>query len=326
MQRRKFFTGIAGAGIAAAQTTTTAGTKLKPGDVPRRKFGKTGAEVSIIGQAGGRLPMISRDEAKAVVLRAYELGLNYFDNAHLYGNGSSEEIYGEVLHPFRKELFLTTKSATYTKQGALDDLHKSLKSLRTDYLDLWQIHQVSEMKEVEQIFSPGGSIEAAVQAKKEGKCRFIGFTGHHDPAVHMEMLKRFHDYDTILMPLHPADPSYLSFEKQVLPIAIERGMGIQGMKSTANAKLLSILPVRDCIRYVLSLPVHCLAVGCTTPGQIEDDVRIAKEFRKLDEGQLAELRKRAQTMAGPALEDWKRNTERADSGVRYRDGLGVIEG
>jgi len=324
MQRRTFFSGAAAAGIAAAQSNSN-GLKLKAGDVPRRKFGKTGVEVSLIGQAGGRLPMIPREEAKAVVLRAYELGLNYFDNARLYGNGTSEEVYGEVLQPFRKELFLTTKSATYTKEGALDDLHKSLKALRTDYLDLWQIHQVSQMKEVEQIFAPGGSIEAAVQAKKEGKCRFIGFTGHHDPAVHMEMLKRFQDYDTILMPLHPADTHYLSFEKQVLPIAIQRGMGIQGMKSTANAKLLSAFAVRECIRYVLSQPVHCLAVGCTTIGQIEDDVRIAREFKPLTEEQLAGIRKRAKQLAGPGLEDWKRNTQTANDRLRYRDGVGVID-
>jgi len=321
MQRRTFFSGAAAAaGLASAQSQS--GTKA--GDVPRRRFGKTGVDVSIIGQAGGRLGMVTREEAKAVTLRAYQLGLNYFDNARLYNNGVSEEIYGEVLQPYRKELFLTTKSATYTKQGALADLEKSLKAMRTDYVDLWQIHQVGEMKEVEQIFAPGGSIEAAVQAKKEGKARFIGFTGHRDPAVHMEMLKRFQNWDTILMPLNPADTHYLSFETQVLPIAVKRGMGIQGMKSTANAKLLSALAVRDCIRYVLSQPIHCLAVGCTTIGQIEDDVRIAKEFKALNETELATLRKRAQRLSGPALEDWKKNTQTAENGHIYRDGQGVI--
>ncbi len=322
MQRRTFFSGVAAAGLAAAQTQTG---KPKAGDVPRRKFGKTGVEVSLIGQAGGRLGMVPREEAKAVVRRAYELGLNYWDNARLYNNGVSEEIYGEVLQPYRKELFLTTKSATYTKQGALDDLEKSLKALRTDYVDLWQIHQVGEMKEVEQIFAPGGSIEAAVQAKKQGKARFIGFTGHRDPEVHMEMLKRFQDWDTILMPLNPADPHYLSFEKQVLPIALQRRMGMQGMKRSGNAKRLSVMSVRDCIRYVLSQPVHCLAVGCTTVGQIEDDVRIAKEFQPLSETEMAGLRKRAQRMAGPALEDWKKNTQTAGNGIVYRDGMGLVE-
>jgi predicted aldo/keto reductase-like oxidoreductase len=320
MRRRTFFTSAAAAaGAATAQSTSS----VRPGDIPKRRFGKTGAEVSIVGQAGGRFPMITAEEAKAIVRRAYDLGLNYFDNARLYWNGRSEEIMGEVLHPYRKELFITTKSATYTKEGALKDLHASLKALRTDYVDLWQIHQVGEMKEVEQIFGPGGSIEAFEQAKKEGKCRFIGFTGHRDPHVHLEMLKRYDKYDTILMPLNPADPSYLSFEKMVLPIAIQRGMGIQGMKGTANSKLLHSIPVRDCIRYVLSLSgVHCLAVGCTTLGQIEDDVRIAKEFKAMDETQLAALRKRAERFGGPALEDWKKNTQQAEAFV-YRDGIAV---
>ena len=136
----------------------------------------------------------------------------------------------------------------------------SLKALKTDYLDLWQIHQVGEMKEVEQIFGPGGSIEAFEQAKKQGKCRFIGFTGHRDPKVHLEMLKRYDKYDTILMPLNPADPGYLSFEKMVLPVAVQRGMGIQGMKSTANSGLLHSITLKDCLTYVLSLPIHCLAL------------------------------------------------------------------
>jgi uncharacterized protein len=317
MNRRSFFGSAAAVGVASGQNT-----RVRPGDVPRRKFGKTGAEVTLVGQAGGRFGMITADEAKAIVRRAYDLGLNYFDNARLYWNGRSEEIMGEVLQPHRKELFITTKSATYTKEGALKDLHASLKALRTDYVDLWQIHQVGEMKEVEQIFGPGGSIEAFEQAKKEGKCRFIGFTGHRDPAVHLEMLKRYDKYDTILMPLNPADPAYLSFEKQVLPIAVERGMGIQGMKGTANARLLHSMSVRDCLRYVLSLPVHCLAVGCTTLGQIEDDVRIAKEFRPFTESELTALRTRGQKLGGPEVENWKRNTQQAGA-PRYRDGVAV---
>ena len=146
------------------------------------------------------------------------------------------------------------------------------------------------MDEVEQIFAPGGAIEAFEAAKKAGKCRFIGFTGHHDPQVHLAMLKKYDKYDTILMPLNPADPSYLSFEKNVLPIAVERGMGIQGMKSTANSKLLQAISLKDCLSYVLSLPIHCLALGCTTIGQIEDDVRIAQQFKPLAEEQLAQIR------------------------------------
>src|SRR5450432_3250181 len=175
------------------------------------------------------------------------------------------------------------------------------------------------MTEVEQIFAPGGAIEAFVAAKKAGKCRFIGFTGHHDPEVHLAMLKNFDAYDTILMPLNPADPSYLSVEKSVLPVAVQRGLGIQAMKSTANAGLLGDIHLKDCLSYVLSLPVHCLALGCTTVGQIEDDVRIAQQFKPLSEDRMAQLREQGAQFKGPQLEDWKRNTRTSSAGT-HRDG------
>lgn len=313
MRRRTFLGAPAAAGLAM-QGATAAG-----GEIPKRAFGKTGEKLTIVGQAGGRFGMTTYEEAKAITRRAYDLGINYFDCARLYWNGRSEEVYGDALGRVRKNIFLTTKSAERSRKGAEADLEKSLKALRTDYLDLWQIHQVSEMKEVEEIFSPGGAIEAFVAAKKAGKCRFIGFTGHHDPEVHLAMLKKFDAYDTILMPLNPADPSYLSFEKTVLPVAVERGLGIQAMKSTANAGLLPDLHLKDCLSYVLSLPIHCLALGCTTVGQIEDDVRIAQAFQPLNADAMARMRQRAQRAAGPKLENWKRDNTRA-SGPRHYDG------
>src|SRR5579871_832577 len=259
MRRRTFLSTSAIAGLSLPLEA-----KIPQVEIPKRVFGKTGEKLTIIGQAGGRFPLCSFEDAKAVTRRAYELGINYFDCARIYWNGKSEEVYGAVLPPFRKSIFLTTKSPQRTRKGAEDDLVKSLRALKTDYLDLWQIHQVSTMEEVQQIFAPGGAIEAFEAAKKAGKCRFFGFTGHHDPEVHLAMLQHYDKYDSILMPLNPADPSYLSFEKQVLPVAVERGMGIQGMKSTANAGLLSEIHLKDCLEYVLSLPIHCLALGWTT--------------------------------------------------------------
>ncbi len=319
MRRRTFISSAGAVAVAPALSAAETG-KVKPGDIPKRVFGKTGEKLTIIGQAGGRFPMISYEEAKAVTLRAYDLGINYFDTARIYWNGRSEEVYGEVLPPFRKNIFLTTKSPIRDRKGAEQDLDRSLRALKTDHVDLWQIHQVSTLEEVEQIFAPGGAIEAFEAAKKAGKCRFIGFTGHHDPNVHLAMLKRYDKYDTILMPLNPADPSYLSFEKAVLPVAVQRGLGIQGMKSTANAKLLHSFTVKDCLSYVLSLPIHCLALGCTTVGQIEDDVRIAQHFQPMSETELAGLRQKAARFKGPQLEDWKRDTEGAGL-PRYRDGV-----
>jgi len=318
MKRRTFLSTSAAAGLAAC--AWGAGTsEVKAGDIPKRVFGKTGERLTIIGQAGGRFPMCGFEDAKAITLRAYELGVNYFDCARVYWDGRSEEVYGAVLPPFRKHIFMTTKSGQRTKAGAEADLEKSLKAMKTDYLDLWQIHMVNTLEEVEQIFAPGGAMEAFEGAKKAGKCRFIGFTGHHDPQVHLAMLKRYEKFDSILMPLNPADPAYVSFEKQVLPVAVERGMGIQGMKSTANSKLLHTIPVRDCISYVLSLPVSCLTLGCTTLGQIEDDVRIAQGFKPLGEEAMALIREKAAQFKGPGLEDWKINTETGRASG-YRDG------
>jgi predicted aldo/keto reductase-like oxidoreductase len=164
----------------------------------------------------------------------------------------------------RNEVFITTKSSRQTRKDAEEQLHLSLKRLKTDHIDLWQMHGVRDMEEVTQIFSPGGAIEAFEGARKDGKCRFIGFTGHHDPAIHLAMLNAYDKFDSILMPLHVADPSYLSFEKSVLPVAVECGIGIQVMKIFGDAFLLRVLSADECLRYALSLPIHCAAVGCST--------------------------------------------------------------
>jgi predicted aldo/keto reductase-like oxidoreductase len=301
MKRRTAIGGL----MAGALPPLTAA--VIPGDIPMRVFGKTGQKLTVIGQAGGRFPLINDDEAVAVTRRAVEVGINYFDTAAAYWQGHSEEIYGRVLPAVRKKIFLTTKSANRTRAGAMADLEASLKRLKTDYVDLWQVHSINSAEDAATVFAPGGAIEAFEAAKKAGKCRFIGFTGHRDPYGHLEMLKRYDRWDTILMPLHIADPLYLSFEKLVLPVAQERKLGIQGMKNFANSKLLQNFSVKECLTYVLSLPVHCTAIGCTTVGQLEDDVRVAQAFRQLEPDQMAALRKRAEGIKGPLHEDWKKN-------------------
>lgn len=303
MQRRSFVGRILGALAGGSSLGRGA---LKPGDIPKRKFGKTGVEVTIIGMAGGRLAMISREEARQVVRRAWELGINFFDNARSYWDGRSEEVFGEVLAPVRKEIFLTTKTTARTRKGAEAELEASLKALRTDYVDLWQVHALGEMKEIEQILAPGGALEAFEAAKRAGKCRFIGVTGHQDPEVLAEMLRRYDGFDSVFMPLHAADPAYLSFEKRVLPLATARGLGIQAMKTFGNARLMSVLSARECLAYALSLPISTVVVGAITQGQIEDDARFAREFQPLTAAEMERLRQRAAHVAGPALEDWKR--------------------
>jgi predicted aldo/keto reductase-like oxidoreductase len=308
--RRRTFVGGAFAGLSitglGAQTP-----KPKAGGIPMRTFGKTGVKLTVIGQGGARLALLrTREQARAHVRYAYDLGINYFDCAHSYWEGHSEETYGEALAAVRKQVFLTTKSGKRTRKEAEAELDLSLKRLRTDYVDLWQMHGVGESRDVERIFGPGGAIEAFEAAKKAGKCRFFGFTGHHDPHVHVEMLKAYEKWDSILMPLHPADPAYLSFEKIALPAAVERGIAIQGMKNFGNAFLLRVMSVEECLRYVLSLPIHATAVGCSTRGHWADDVRIAQSFRPLARAEMEQLRKAVHGgvggATGPALEYWKR--------------------
>jgi uncharacterized protein len=309
MPRRTFvgavFAGLGVTGLSARPP------RPKAGLTPMREFGKTGVNLTVIGQGGARLALArTKEAARAQVRHAYDLGLNYFDCAHAYWDGHSEEVYGDVLAEVRKDVFITTKCTKRTRQEAEDDLHSSLKSLRTDYVDLWQMHGIQDQSEVDKIFAPGGAIEAFEAAKKAGKCRFFGFTGHHDPHTHVAMLEAYDKWDSILMPLHAADPAYLSFQKITLPLAVQRGIGIQAMKVFANAFLLRVLNAEECLKYALSLPIHCATVGCSTTGQLDDDVRIAQNFKPYTPQEMEDLAKLAVTagpggLKGPALEYWK---------------------
>jgi aryl-alcohol dehydrogenase-like predicted oxidoreductase len=251
----------------------------------------------------------------AVVRRAYELGINYFDMARSYSDGHAEEVYGNAIPPFRKNIFLTTKSGKRTKKEAEEELDISLKTMKTDHVDLWQMHGVNHMRDVEQIFAPGGAIEAFEGAKKAGKCRFIGYSNCRDPQVHVAMLKHAERFDTALMPLHVADTSYssdpkMSFVQTALPAAIERGVGILGIKVFGNAFLLRTFSATNCLKYSLSLPVTACPLGFNTIGQLEDDVRTAQNFKPLTEEEKKALEARAGSTGldiarGPALEYWK---------------------
>jgi len=309
MQRRIFVGGIL-AGLATPRPA-----KPKSGDIPKRNLGRTGEQLTIIGEGGARFHLISFEEGKAVVRRAYDLGINYFDMARSYSEGLAEDVYGAVIPEFRKNVFLTTKSGQRTRKGAEADLETSLKKLKTDHVDLWQMHGVNKMQDVERTFAPGGAIEAFEAAKKVGKCRFIGYSNCRDPEVHVAMLQHAARFDTALMPLHVADTSYsespkMSFEKTALPAALKHPLGIFGIKVFGNAFLLRTFSVGDCLRYTLSLPVTAVPLGFCTIGQLEDDVRIAQNFKPLTEEEMNTLRARAasgkfDTIRGPALEYWK---------------------
>ena len=187
----------------------------------------------------------------------------------------------------------------------------SLRLLKTDYVDLWQVHAVQSQDDIDTILSPGGAIEAFEAAKQAGKCRFIGFTGHYDPEALAALLKAYDTWDTVMMPIHAADHAYLSFEQTTLPVAIERGVGVQAIKIFGKAFLLRSLSPTECLRYALSQPgVHVAICGAATQGQMEDNIRAVQNLRKMTPEAIADVRKRAVVGAGvytgPTMEYWKK--------------------
>lgn len=309
--RRRLFVGGVLAGLSASRTFA-APQKAKAGDIPVTAFGKTGVKVSVVAQGGARMDLHPDVAAAAAhVRRVYDLGLTYFDCARSYWGGRSEEAYGIGLQGVRKNVFLTTKSAQRTARGAQDDLETSLRLLKTDHVDLWQMHTIENQSDIDKILAPGGAMEAFEAAKKAGKCRFIGFTGHFDPAAHAAMLKAYGKWDTVMMPVHAADHAYLSFEKTALPVAKEFGIGVQAIKIFGKANLLRSLNPSECLRYALSQPgVHVAICGAGTQGQMEDNIRTAQNFKPMTPEESADTRKRAITGAGvytgPTLEYWKK--------------------
>jgi aryl-alcohol dehydrogenase-like predicted oxidoreductase len=309
--KRRLFVGGAFAGLSISQTFA-APQKVKAGDIPVVTLGKTGLKVSMIAQGGARMDLHPTVQTAAEhVRRMYDLGLTYFDCARMYWQGRSEEAYGIGLQGVRNNVFLTSKSAQRTAKGAQEDLDTSLRLLKTDHLDLWQMHDLRTQNEINAIFAPGGAMETFEAAKKAGKCRLIGFTGHFDPVIHAAMLKAYDKWDTVMMPIHAADHAYLSFEKTALPVAKELGIGVQAIKIFGKANLLRSLNSTECLRYALSQPgVHVAICGAGTQGQMEDNIRTAQSFKRMTVEEIAATQNKAVTgsgvYTGPTLEYWKK--------------------
>ncbi len=198
-------------------------------EIPKRKLGKTGAAVTIFGLGGEGVLRTQgyEKQAYALINRAIDLGINYFESARAYAD--SESYYGLALKERRKELFLNSKSHARDKKGALQHLHETLRNMKTDYLDLWQIHDVRTEEDLQEIFGSQGALEAFVEAREKGLVGFIGITGHHDPDILKRCMDKF-SFDTVLLPINPAEPHYQSFIDTVLPLARKKKMGIIAMK------------------------------------------------------------------------------------------------
>ena len=259
--------------------------------LPVRTLGKTGARVTVLGLGGeGVLRTFGHDrEAYALINRAIDLGVNYFESARAYSG--SELYYGKALKERRKDIFLASKSHARDRKGALAHLRETLQNMQTDYLDLWQIHDVREEAEVKDIFGPGGAIEAFAEAKEEGLVRHIGVTGHHDPDILVKCIGMF-DFDTVLMPVNPAEPSYKSFLEKVLPAAQAKKMGIVGMKVYCRG-LASRIPwyktMEPFLHFALSHPITTVVVGCDSVEQLEANVTFAARFEPMPGKQMETL-------------------------------------
>lgn len=250
----------------------------------KRKVGKTGFDATIMGLGGeGILRTHGRDkEAYTLINKALDLGVNYYESARAYDG--SEEYYGKALRQRRKDIFLASKSHARTKEGALRHLHETLRNMKTDHLDLWQVHDVRTEEDVEAIFAKGGALEAFAEAKDKGMARFIGITGHQEPAVIKDCIMRY-DFDTVLMPVNPAEPAYKSFLEGVMPLAIEKGMGIIGMKIYIRgftSKLTFYTTMESFFRYALSQPIATAVIGCDSMDQLEENVYFARSFKHMD--------------------------------------------
>ena len=267
-----------------------------PAGMPYRALGRTGERVSLLGLGGahmGHIGDIGEQEAIAVMREAVDVGVNFFDNAWGYSDGVSEERMGSALADgYRERVFLMTKEYSRDPATAIERLEESLRRLRTDVIDLWQLHHIHQPGEPEQIYERG-LLAAALKAREQGKIRYLGFTGHTDPELHLEMIERGYSWDTVQMPVNVFDPHYLSFVEQVLPVAVERKIGVIAMKTLAGTP--GVIPgtgaatVSECLRFAMSLPVATVCSGMDSLDKLRQNVAVAREFAPMDDEQRLAL-------------------------------------
>ncbi|MDX2150572.1 MAG: aldo/keto reductase [Bryobacteraceae bacterium] len=327
MERRSFL----GAGIAATAMSAAAAPAAKHAlpynprthqAMPTRNLGRTGFRVGILslgGQATLEIPG-KEAESEAIIHRAIDLGVNYIDSAAGYGNGASEKHIGLVLKTRRKEVFVTSKTADRTYDGSMRLIDRTLSNMQTDHVDLWQIHNLQTREQLDQIFSASGAMKALERVREQGMATFLGVTGHYEPEVLQEALRRF-PFDTILMAVNAADRHYLSFIEHLLPMAQEQGLGIIGMKIATRGRVLSswvppppeqqperlrtgkpgTLTIEEALAYNLTLPLSTNIIGVDNVQQIEQNVAFAGKFTPLSEAKMRELEKRTLPIARQAL-------------------------
>jgi predicted aldo/keto reductase-like oxidoreductase len=290
------------------------------GKIPRRRLGRTGVEVSMLGLGGHHIGRPKdEDEGIRLVRMAIDHGITFMDNCWDYNGGKSEERMGKALRDgYRQRAFLMTKLDGRTADATTKQLEQSLKRLQTDVIDLVQIHEVIRMEDPDRSFAPGGAIEALVAARKAGKLRFIGFTGHKDPTIHLHMLRtaRAHGFtfDAVQMPINVMDAHFRSFEKQVVPVLLEQKIGLEGMKSMGDGLLLksgAVTP-RECLQYALSAPTSVVITGCESVGVLEQALDVGMRFKPLTDSERQALLARTALLARDGKFELFKTSDRFD--------------
>jgi len=301
VSRREFLGMAVAAGVAGAAGVTGAENLARAAEtksgIAYRTLGKTGEKVSMMGLGGYHIGMQKDEKESIQIIRsAVDNGMNFMDNCWDYNGGESEVRMGKALRDgYRQRVFLMTKLDGHDKTTAAKQIDESLSRLQTDHIDLMQFHEVIRFEDPDKIFAPGGSLEAALEAKKAGKIRYIGFTGHKNPDIHLKMLEtadkhNFH-FDTVQMPLNVMDAHYNSFGEKVLPVLVKKQIGVLGMKPMGSGIILQskvVQPV-ECLHYAMNLPTSVVITGCDSMAILESSLNAARTFKPLSESEVAAL-------------------------------------
>ena len=321
--RREFLgkvaVGVASAGMGDHLNAPAFAAEARHG-IPYRALGRTGERVSCIGLGGyhiGIQPTV--DDSIRIVRTAIDNGINFMDNCWDYSGGDAEVRMGKALRDgYRRRVFLMTKIDSHLADAAAQQIDQCLQRLQTDQIDLLQIHEVIRLDDPDRVFAAGGTMEALLAARQAGKIRFVGFTGHKDPDIHLKMLNMGFDWDTVQMPLNCVDTHHRSFEAKVLPVLVERGIGVLGMKPLAAGEAVrsGTATAEECLRYAMSLPTSVVITGCDTMPILEQAIRVWCNFAPMTPMEMAALRARtAAHNAGGTLEGYK-TSGRFDGTVR----------
>ncbi|MDQ3649189.1 MAG: aldo/keto reductase [Acidobacteriota bacterium] len=321
----------ASAFTSTSQSASTPRTQdVKRGDMIFRKLGRTGEDVSAIGLGGFHIG-VQRDEAESIRLirAAIDRGINFMDNCWDYHDGGSEVRMGKALRDgYRQKAFLMTKIDGRTKDSAAKQIDESLKRLQTDRVDLMQIHEIIRLEDPDRCFNEGGTMEAILEAKKAGKIRYIGFTGHKDPFVHLRMLEvataNGFRFDAVQLPLNVMDAHFRSFERQVLPVLVREGIGVLGMKSMGGETILTsktVTPV-ECLHYALNLQTSTVITGINTQPFLDQAFEAARTFKPMTEQQVAALLARTRDAASKGRYELFKTSDRFDGTARNPHWMG----